>query len=798
MAFCRDYKKNQILKYILNKETPEEAFEPDTEEQALLELIARKVKSGYYGANVSDALIEQFITEYLTEHPIEAVEIANNLTTATTGKALDATQGKALKDLLDALSERIDNLPAGGGTGSDVDLSEYAKKTDLHSHSNKGVLDKLSDNNGTLQYNGSDITGGSGSTADVPVATTSTAGKVKPDGTTITVTSDGTISAVTADSATITTAVNAYMTEHPVSSDVGDGSVTEVKLASDVKDSLYTIDFTGTTTEKDYTYTGNENAIGSDYICSVHPKFTEDVALTDFTIKGMGSTATIELWEISDSGAKFLRLIDTITFGSVIQSVILTYTFKTPLIVRSNQMVFIRTSNNRTGAQIATLSSVNSIFNTEDIWGVIKTSDITNNSASYWHISTLHGFYSKYHYYTLSDGYTYANSLKEEVAKCSSLVDVLGKKPYTTVYNKDLKEISTEFVNQDNAWSVNSTGDGVTTTTTNKYLRLEKTYYSDKRYIEVRFSGKSDTILKIATTGLGGNAFYVDIANNKAYVNMGWNNLFENNLSKFTLTADKDYVVRFGLNCEHRWYGITEYSTGITEYFVDETMNRSNWTSFNGKYTFTLHSGSEITIKNVNVNIINNPTVYLTGDSITAGSSMSNPNERYGTLIRKNDIPDLVISAEGGIKVVDLLNLFENEIKYIKPKFVVATYGANNSLDELKNSSYGYTPVITKFEEAGIPLYINSITCNSTYNSGTSTYSAYNKHSEKNEYIRSLGKKGARLDLATAVDNIPDTTEENDDRCNHDLYADTYLHPNEAGNKAIYERIKADLPELFM
>ena len=30
-----------------------------------------------------------------------------------------------------------------------------------HEHSNSDVLDKLSDNNGTLQYNGADITGGS-------------------------------------------------------------------------------------------------------------------------------------------------------------------------------------------------------------------------------------------------------------------------------------------------------------------------------------------------------------------------------------------------------------------------------------------------------------------------------------------------------------------------------------------------------------------------------------------------------------------------------------------------------------
>lgn len=42
--------------------------------------------------------------------------------------------------------------------------------------------------------NGNEIVGGS--TGDIPIATTTTAGKVKPDGTTITVTEDGTISAV--------------------------------------------------------------------------------------------------------------------------------------------------------------------------------------------------------------------------------------------------------------------------------------------------------------------------------------------------------------------------------------------------------------------------------------------------------------------------------------------------------------------------------------------------------------------------------------------------------------------------
>ena len=63
-----------------------------------------------------------------------------------------------------------------------------------HEHSNSAVLNKLSDNNGKLQYNGADITGG-GSSYTLPTASETVLGGVKVDGTTITVNPDGIISA---------------------------------------------------------------------------------------------------------------------------------------------------------------------------------------------------------------------------------------------------------------------------------------------------------------------------------------------------------------------------------------------------------------------------------------------------------------------------------------------------------------------------------------------------------------------------------------------------------------------------
>ena len=67
-------------------------------------------------------------------------------------------------------------------------------------HSNSAVLDKLTDNDGTLQYNGADITGGGSATEyTLPTASETVLGGVKVDGSTITVNSDGVIKAKTGE-----------------------------------------------------------------------------------------------------------------------------------------------------------------------------------------------------------------------------------------------------------------------------------------------------------------------------------------------------------------------------------------------------------------------------------------------------------------------------------------------------------------------------------------------------------------------------------------------------------------------
>lgn len=101
---------------------------------------------------------------------------------------------------LDDLSNEVNSLTgevtdlSGRVTVNEADIATMKtslsmKQTKLTAGDNITLTDL---SNGTVRI---DSTGGGG-TGDIPIATTTTAGKVKPDGTTITITDDGTISAV--------------------------------------------------------------------------------------------------------------------------------------------------------------------------------------------------------------------------------------------------------------------------------------------------------------------------------------------------------------------------------------------------------------------------------------------------------------------------------------------------------------------------------------------------------------------------------------------------------------------------
>ena len=149
--------------------------------------------------------------KYLTEldvdnHTIQVVngklhanldELGNDVTSLTgevnslTGRVTNLTDGvNSLSGKVTKLTGEVTDL-TGRVTVNEADISvmKTGKQNKLTAGANV-ILTDLSD--GTVRI---DATGGGG-TGDIPIATTTTAGKVKPDGTTITITDDGTISAV--------------------------------------------------------------------------------------------------------------------------------------------------------------------------------------------------------------------------------------------------------------------------------------------------------------------------------------------------------------------------------------------------------------------------------------------------------------------------------------------------------------------------------------------------------------------------------------------------------------------------
>lgn len=127
-----------------------------------------------------------------------SIDDSTTATTSVWSSSKTNTEITTVANEVDNLTNEVNDL-SGRVTTNEADIATMKtslsmKQTKLTAGANITLTD-LSD--GTVRI---DSTGGGGA-GDIPIATTTTAGKVKPDGTTITITDDGTISAVGGGSA---------------------------------------------------------------------------------------------------------------------------------------------------------------------------------------------------------------------------------------------------------------------------------------------------------------------------------------------------------------------------------------------------------------------------------------------------------------------------------------------------------------------------------------------------------------------------------------------------------------------
>ena len=138
-------------------------------------------------SNVMNKPFENFDNTYF--RTTERSDGADILTLSDSVIAYFQTIGDLQTEVI-ALDTKVDNNYQSVNTSiNDISTRVTTLEGSSHTHDNKAVIDLFTTSNNTLLWNGVAV----GSDYELPIATSSVLGGVKPDGTTITVDSDGTI-----------------------------------------------------------------------------------------------------------------------------------------------------------------------------------------------------------------------------------------------------------------------------------------------------------------------------------------------------------------------------------------------------------------------------------------------------------------------------------------------------------------------------------------------------------------------------------------------------------------------------
>ena len=167
MAQCRSNKKNQLLQHIIKGTAPEEAFEPDTEEEALLEKIAKKSKDGGFGGG---SISEEVLAEYQKKTDNSLTTTAKTIVGAINEVKQTASTGVDAETITAAVNAYMEANPTIGdksikanekivdGTITKELLSSNAVGVNNLDDNLKGCL-KLSDNSISKYFYKTDMLG---------------------------------------------------------------------------------------------------------------------------------------------------------------------------------------------------------------------------------------------------------------------------------------------------------------------------------------------------------------------------------------------------------------------------------------------------------------------------------------------------------------------------------------------------------------------------------------------------------------------------------------------------------------
>ena len=280
-----------------------------------------------------------------------------------------------------------------------------------------------------------------------------------------------------------------------------------------------------------------------------------------------------------------------------------------------------------------------------------------------------------------------------------------------------------------------------------------------------------------------GSCAYLDFASNSigfgvqraSYYNYETIEKETEGIIPFKLIAGREYLITDRMEVMKHTFTVTDTLTG-EEYSTVKT--ETNYHNRNGLYNVAALGNTEVVEEHVFMLQPHEAKVLIAGDSFVNGFYPY----RYATLLKRQLKGNAFLDAISGCDSANLLQRFRNYLHLLRPEFVIIGIGTNDTDFSVWKSntekiieivkSMGATPILTTLTfrcDGSRKEFIDSV----------------------NRWIRSSTYKCIDFNIVTSLNYDGNVA-------NSSLFAEDGLHPNEEGFQRMYNRIKVDVPELFI
>lgn len=349
-------------------------------------------------------------------------------------------------------------------------------------------------------------------------------------------------------------------------------------------------------------------------------------------------------------------------------------------------------------------------------------------------------------------------------------------------YDADFTNGDVSIFNTNANWSVDS--NGLTCTNPSNTIYTKHISSMSQKKTRLRFTMSSDGFVALCWANTGssnGSYFSVDATNGLMSVHNNYNDSTSTppsilSSANVTIIAGREYILEAIKERHNNTLRLYDGLSGsmIAELIVNQASASAKTGGHQiGNLGIACVSGT-VYIKRLQVVFdYIKPLIAVFGDSITEGDKVMQ-GVTYGDLLKEHFGDSRVVtSGKSGDTADGVTTRIGNEIRLLKPKYVMVTIGTNGGL-----AKYQLLGILANIHAVGaIPIICVPPLGGTTVPSIRTLLAQYDFLS-------------VRYDIATAVNNDVSQGQ------NSSIFADG-LHPNATGHQAMFDRIKVDVPELF-